>query len=246
MFRALLRNDQTVAVVVAIVLINTAVYITSNLVIYFFKYDFGGSGWYNGYTLFNIFGGAIQILSMMLIFPLLRRKFTSIRIFFIALGSAMIGYAVLLLLAFTSMKNVFILFIPGFFIFAASGVLQVLTTVFLANTVDYGELKNGRRDESVIFSMQTFVVKLASGVAAFIASITLAIFSLSSDAVTEAEQTMDFSRTVAAGSKIGLRMVMTLLPIAGLLFAFFWFKKKYILTDEKVEEIAAQVRKKHE
>ena len=230
MFRALLRNDQTVAVVVAIVLINTAVYITSNLVIYFFKYDFGGSGWYNGYTLFNIFGGAIQILSMMLIFPLLRRKFTSIRIFFIALGSAMIGYAVLLLLAFTSMKNVFILFIPGFFIFAASGVLQVLTTVFLANTVDYGELKNGRRDESVIFSMQTFVVKLASGVAAFIASITLAIFSLSSDAVTEAEQTMDFSRAVADGSKVGLRMVMTLLPIAGLLFAFFWFKKKYILT----------------
>ncbi len=246
MFRALLRNDQTVAVVVAIVLINTAVYITSNLVIYFFKYDFGGSGWYNGYTLFNIFGGAIQILSMMLIFPLLRRKFTSIRIFFIALGSAMIGYAVLLALAFTSMKNVFILFIPGFFIFAASGVLQVLTTVFLANTVDYGELKNGRRDESVIFSMQTFVVKLASGVAAFIASITLAIFSLSSDAVTEAEQTMDFSRAVADGSKVGLRMVMTLLPIAGLLFAFFWFKKKYILTDEKVEEIAAQVRKKHE
>ncbi len=246
MFRALLRNDQTVAVVVAIVLINTAVYITSNLVIYFFKYDFGGSSWYNGYTLFNIFGGAIQILSMMLIFPLLRRKFTSIRIFFIALGSAMIGYAVLLALAFTSMKNVFILFIPGFFIFAASGVLQVLTTVFLANTVDYGELKNGRRDESVIFSMQTFVVKLASGVAAFIASITLAIFSLSSDAVTEAEQTMDFSQTVADGSKVGLRMVMTLLPIAGLLFAFFWFKKKYILTDEKVEEIAAQVRKKHE
>ena len=245
MFRALLRNDQTVAVVVAIVLINTAVYITSNLVIYFFKYDFGGSGWYNGYTLFNIFGGAVQILSMMVIFPLLRRKLTSIKIFFIALGSAMIGYAVLLALAFTSMKNVFILFIPGFFIFAASGVLQVLTTVFLANTVDYGELKNGRRDESVIFSMQTFVVKLASGVAAFIASITLAVFNLSSDAVTEAEQTMDFSQAVADGSKIGLRMVMTLLPIAGLLFAFFWFRKKYILTDEKVEEIAAQVRKKH-
>ena len=44
-------------------------------------------------------------------------------------------------------------------------MLLVLTTIFLANTVDYGELKNNRRDESVIFSMQTFVVKLASGVA---------------------------------------------------------------------------------
>ena len=51
---------------------------------------------------------------------------------------------------------------------AVAGVNNVVITVFLANTVDYGELKNGRREESVIFSMQTFVVKLASGIAAFI------------------------------------------------------------------------------
>lgn len=73
MFKALVQNDQAVAVVVTIVLINASVYITSNLVIYFFKYDFGGADWYNGYTLFNTFGGAVQILSMMVLFPLLRK-----------------------------------------------------------------------------------------------------------------------------------------------------------------------------
>ena len=41
MFKALIQNDQALTVVVTIVLINCAVYITSNLVIYFFKYDFG-------------------------------------------------------------------------------------------------------------------------------------------------------------------------------------------------------------
>ena len=40
MFRALFRNDQALTMVVAIVMINTALYITSNLVIYLFKYDF--------------------------------------------------------------------------------------------------------------------------------------------------------------------------------------------------------------
>lgn len=35
MFKALVQNDQAVAVVVTIVLINASVYITSNLVIYF-------------------------------------------------------------------------------------------------------------------------------------------------------------------------------------------------------------------
>jgi melibiose permease len=108
--------------------------------------------------------------------------------------------------------------------------------------VDYGDLKNHRRDESVIFSMQTFVVKLASGVAAFIASLALQAFHLSAEATTEAEQAMDLSLNVAQASKTGLRMVMTLIPIAGLILAFFWFRKKYILTDEKIEEISKQLK----
>ena len=73
MFRSLLQNDQAMTVVVTIVLINCSIYITSNLVIYFFKYDFGGDSWYNAYTLFNTFGGAMQILAMMLFFPILRK-----------------------------------------------------------------------------------------------------------------------------------------------------------------------------
>ena len=41
MFRALVQNDQAMTVVLAIVLVNGSLYITSNLLIYFFKYDFG-------------------------------------------------------------------------------------------------------------------------------------------------------------------------------------------------------------
>ena len=247
MFKALVQNDQAMTVTVTIVLINTAVYITSNLVIYFFKYDFGTTGWNGAYVLFNMFGGAIQVLSMMLFYPLLRRKFSSLQIFYICLTMAVIGYAVLLVLAFTNMSVVFLLFIPGFFIFAANGMLTVITTVFLANTVDYGELKNNRRDESVIFSMQTFVVKLASGVAALVASICLSVTHLQSGTeVSEADKLVDWSLNVAQSAKTGLRMTMTLIPILGLAVAFFWFRKRYSLTDERVEEIARQVKAKRE
>ena len=137
-----------------------------------------------------------------------------------------------------------LLFIPGFFIFAANGILSVLTTIFLANTVDYGEIKNNRRDESVIFSMQTFVVKLASGVAALIASICLEIFSLSSEAVTEADKLVDFSLAVPAASKTGLRMTMTVVPIIGLFIGLFWFRKKYILNETKMNEITEELHRK--
>ena len=246
MFKALLQNDQAMTVTVTIVLINTAIYITSNLVIYFFKYDFGTTGWNGAYVLFNMFGGAVQVLSMMLFYPLLRRKFSSLQIFYICLGMAMAGYAVLLILAFTNMSVVYLLFIPGFFIFAANGMLTVITTVFLANTVDYGELKNKRRDESVIFSMQTFVVKLASGVAALVATICLSVNHLQSGTeVSEADKLVDWSLNVSQASKAGLRMTMTIIPIIGLAIAFIWFKKRYTLTDEKVAEIAEQVSALH-
>lgn len=246
MFKALVQNDQAMTVTLTIVLINTAIYITSNLVIYFFKYDFGGTGWNDAYVLFNMFGGAIQVLSMMAFYPLLRRKFTSLQIFYICLAMAIIGYAVLLLLAFTNMSSVYVLFIPAFFIFAANGMLTVITTVFLANTVDYGELKNGRRDESVIFSMQTFVVKLASGVAALAASICLSLTHLQSGTdVSAADAVTDFSAAVTLSQKTGLRMTMAVIPIAGLVIAFFWFKKKFILDEAKVAEITEAVKARH-
>lgn len=238
MFKALLQNDQAMTVVLTIVLVNCSVYITSNLVIYFFKYDFGGESWLSAYTLFNTFGGGIQILSMMLFFPLLRKLLSAIQVFYISFAMAIAGYIVLLILAFTNMSSIFLLLIPGFFIFAANGMLIVLTTVFLANTVDYGELKNKRRDESVIFSMQTFVVKLASGVAALIASICLAVCNLSNDtADTGAVQ------IAADSSVVGLRLTMTVIPIAGLLIAVFLFHKKYILTEERIAEITEQIKK---
>ena len=240
MFKALISNDQAMTVVIAIVLINCSIYITSNLVIYFFKYDFGGLAWGNSYTLFNMFGGAVQILSMMVAYPILRVFLSNVKIFYVCLASAITGYATLFAICFVNMNSVFILFIPAFFIFAANGVLQVITTVFLANTVDYGELKNGRRDESVIFSMQTFVVKLASGVAAFVASICLQLNSLQGGTADTTEK-MDYSLAVSASSKLGLRMTMTIVPVIGLGIAIFVFSKKYILTDAKISEISEKL-----
>ena len=237
MFRSLVQNDQAMTVAVTIVLINCAVYITSNLVIYFFKYDFGGEGWHNAYTLFNTFGGAVQILSMMLLFPLLRKVLGTIQVFYVSFGMAVAGYAILLGMMAAGASNLYMLFVPAFLIFGANGVLTVLTTVFLANTVDYGEWKNHRRDESVIFSMQTFVVKLASGVAALVASVCLTVCNFSQN-VDEA--------AAAGGSVAGLRITMTVFPIIGLLAALIYFRRKYLLTEEKMQEITKDIRKQRE
>ena len=245
MFRALVQNDQAMCVVLTIVVVNVALYITSNLVIYFFKYDIGGTSWNDGYALFNMVGGGTQILAMMILYPFLRNvlKLNNVKIFYVSVFMSIIGYIALLAMATLGVSSVIPFLIPGVLVMASAGVNNVIITVFLANTVDYGDLKNNRRDESVIFSMQTFVVKLASGISAFVASIALSVLNLKQAAGELAESAnIDFSSGVSAASKMGLRMVMTIVPIFVLILGLLIFKSKFILTDSKVEEISLRLK----
>ena len=239
MFKALFNNDQAIITVVTIVLINSALYITSNLLIYFFKYDIGGTTWKDAYTLFTSVGGISQILGMMVVYPILRSKFSNTIILKLSLCLAIFGYAFLLALCLLGYSSVLtMLMVPGIMIFVSNGILTVLTTVFLANTVDYGEVKTGHREESVIFSMQTFVVKAASGLAVFITGVSLDLIGLTSkDGLGEGIPT--FSSPL-----LGLRLLMTILPMIGLVLALVLFTRKFILTDEKAEQIRKQLEEK--
>ena len=238
MFRALFSNDQAIVVVLSIVLINSALYLTSNFVIYFFKYDFGGAGWKESYTLFSTIGGAAQILGMMLLYPLLRKKLSNTGVFTLSLVLALGGYGLLLALCLAGLSgNLIAVCVPGVVVFACNGMLSVLTTLFLSNSVDYGQLKTGRREESVIFSMQTFVVKAASGVAVFLTGIGLDLIGL----VGDTEETGAVAAQ-SAGTLLGLRLMMTVLPMLVLLAALLLFRRKFILTDEKAAEISRQLR----
>lgn len=241
MFKALFNNDQAMITVLVIVLVNFALYITSNLIIYFFKYDLGGASWQNSYTIFTMVGGVAQILGMMVLYPLLRKKMTNTGIFRTCLVMAITGYALLLAVCMANVAhNMILLCAIGLLVFCANGMMTVLTTVFLANSVDYGEVKSGLRQESVIFSMQTFVYKLASGLAVFVTGVGLDLIHLkgNSDAAVPAVQ--------SASTITGLRLLMTIIPMAGLIIALILFARKFILTDEKVAEIAAVLAAKKE
>ena len=124
----------------------------------------------------------------------------------------------------------------GVVVFACNGMLTVLTTLFLSNSVDYGQLKTGRREESVIFSMQTFVVKAASGVAVFLTGIGLDLIGLTGN-------TSEVGPIAAqsASTLLGLRLMMTVLPMVVLAAALWLFRRKFILTDARAAEISAQL-----
>lgn len=227
MLKALFSNDQAMAVVITIVIYNASVYLTTNMAVYFFKYDIGNQALYG---IFGTIGGATQILSMTLL-PALRKKFKRMTIFIAAITIAIFGYGLLFLLGTFKVSNIVFLCIAAIIIYFGFGLTTVLTTVFLADTVDYGEWKSKQRSESVIFSMQTFVVQLASAFSVLIAGIGIDLIHLDTDAPVQTESTL-----------LGMRFLMIVIPIIGLIAAVVFFARKYKLSDEYLEKINSELK----
>lgn len=230
MFKALFRNDQAMTVVLSIILVYTSLNICGNLVLYFFQFDVGNEG---AYSIFAAVAFAAQVLVMMVI-PALRRKFTKAQLFISGFIIQIAGFAVILIMAFANLytpQNWFILCIPGIMIYLGYGMLNVIMTIFLSDSVDYGELKNGTREESVIFSMQTFTVKLASGLAVFLAGLVVDWIGLDTEAASQTQGTLD-----------ALRMWMTIPSVILLIIGIIVFKKFYKLDETKMKEIKSKLK----
>lgn len=228
-FSALIHNDQAMVVVVGIVVFNASLYLTTQLAVYFFKYDIGNS---DLFSLFGTVGGVGQILSMVSL-PLLRRRWGGKQILVGALGVTIAGYLALFALSMAGVRAVAPLAATAFVIYIGFGLATVLTTVFLADTVDYGEYKTGRRNESVVFSMQTFVVKLASAVSVLIAGVGIDLIGLDDTAAVQTESTL-----------LGLRLLMVALPVAGLVFSILYFVRKYRLIEAENARISEALRQR--
>ncbi|BBF45135.1 melibiose carrier protein, Na+/melibiose symporter [Lachnospiraceae bacterium KM106-2] len=230
LLKALIQNDQALVVVVAIILFNGSLYLTQQLSLYFFKYYLNQ---YSFYTMFAAIGGATQIIAMMF-FPVLRKKFGRMKIFVGSIICALGGYATLFALASFGVKNVYVICIPSIFVFFGFGLITVLTTIFLADTVDYGEYKNNSRNESVIFSMQTFVVKLASAISALIAGVGIDVIRLDTQAKAQTASTL-----------FGMRIIMMIIPMIGILGAMLFFRRKYKLSETYLEEISQELKERN-
>lgn len=230
MFKSLFKNDQAMTVVVSIILVYTALNLCSNLVLYFFQFDIGDEG---AYSIFAGVAFAAQVLIMMII-PALRNKFSKDQLFLAGFIIQIVGFIVILIMTFTPVCSPalwWVFCIPGMAVYAGYGILNVIMTIFLSDSVDYGEYKNGTRDESVIFSMQTFTVKLASGLAVFVAGYVIKWIGLDTAATTQSAATLG-----------GLRMWMTVPSVILLVVGIFVYKKYYVLNEEKMAEVMNSLR----
>lgn len=219
------RNDQLVVILISMVVYTLAINITAGLGLYYFKYSIGNEGMYGT---FYLAAGASQVLAMIL-FPVVSKRFSRRKVFIAATLMPLLGYIGLFLTGKYVKENIVLLSISGIVLFFGFGFSNVLTSVMLADAVDYGEWKLGYRSESIVFSMQTFMVKVAMAISGLMTGLGLAAFGF----VANQPQ----SPTALAGIKI----LMFIVPSFLMLISLFVYLKYYKLNGDYFKGIRQQV-----
>ena len=156
-FSVIKNNDQLVVFIIFAMLSNAGWYLTSSTAVYYFTDTLGNS---KLQSLFQTIGTVGSVLGLLVV-PVLSKWFSKRTTYTISLCTAIAGYGLMLITGPILKLNVVIMDVC--YILASVGVssMFVSQTIFLADIVDYGEYKNGERNESITFSMKGFLQKMA-------------------------------------------------------------------------------------
>ena len=198
--------------------------------IYYFKYVVGNE---NMYQVFTAFAGVAEIAALML-FPMLSKRMSKKGVFRLACYLPAVGLIILLLAGIFVPGNAALIALSGIIVKLGSGFTLGATTVMLADVIDYGEVRFDSRNESIVASFQTLLVKTASAVSGWLIGVGLTIVGY----VPNITQT--------AGTIFGMRILMVAVPSVITLLGLFIYVKGYKLQGEYQEKIMEELNKKRE
>jgi melibiose permease len=223
MINVLFKNDQVKIILGIALFFNVAYQLSNSFALYYFKYvaerTYETSG--NG-VLYPVYAGVAGFAQMasMAILPAFSKKIGRKVSFFFASFLPVFGYALLWIIGYIVPKNVILVGVCSAIINAGIGFMLVFITIILSEVVDYGEYKLGTRNESILFSMQTFVVKFAGAFSGFVSGIGLTLIGY----VANQKQT--------DGAEMGMRIIMFLIPAILSALCFVIYRKGYKLTPD--------------
>lgn len=155
-FTVIKSNDQLVIFMVFATLSNAGWYLTSSTAVYYFADVLRDPSAQSLFQTIGAVGSAIGLL----VIPVLSKWLSKKRIYQFSLSIAIVGYALMYL--FGPVLRITIMLDLSYIISSIGiGSMFVSQTIFLADIVDYGEYKTGKRSESITFSMKGFLQKMA-------------------------------------------------------------------------------------
>jgi len=227
MFTAIIKNDQLLWVAISLSLFMVGYMTTTSFGVYFFKYAYGNA---DTYAVFAAVLGVSQ-LSALAVFTQFSRRFTRRKLYTGATILVVVGYIIF----FVSPMNMVYIGAAGVLIFVGQAFIQLLMLMFLADTIEYGQWKMGKRNESITFSIQPFINKIGGALATGVVSVTLIV-----SGINAAETAAD----VPEGGVMIMKFSMLIIPLIAIVAGYFINMKKFTIDEKRHAQILADLQER--
>lgn len=231
MFLIAKNNDQLLVFMLFAMLSNAGWYMVSGVGVYYFDVVIGDP---SKQSAFNLLGAVGSVLGLVVV-PALTKITTRRRTYQISLLLAIFGFIGMSVAIKTTGS---FLLMNLCYLVASIGVASMFVqqTVFLADIVDYGEVKQGFRSESITFSMKGFLQKMAYTIQTIILFAGLEISHYNENLHYENAEEV----------KTAISFMMLVAPAILIILSLIVYTTKFKLHGKFMEEITAQISKKQE
>lgn len=227
MFRAITKNDQLMYLAISMGLFMIGYTTTTSFGIYFFKYAYKNESMY---SIFALVLGVSQIAALA-VFPLFSKRYTRRQLYMAATILLVVGYIIF----FFSPMNMLFIGAAGILIFIGEAFIQILMLVFLTDTIEYGQWKLGRRNDSVTFSVQPFINKIGGAVGNGIVSLTVVIAGINAAKTPE---------DVTEKGLLIMKSAMLLLPLLIIAAGYLVYRAKFKIDKEMFDRIVGELKER--
>lgn len=229
LFRALFKNDQLLVAAVSMALFMIGYCTTTTFGTYYFDYAYGDGGVY------IVFAAVLAVaqLSALMLFPLFRKRFSRRQLYTGATLAVVLAY----ILFFFSFEWLPAIVVAGLALFFAQAFIQLLMLLFLADSIEYGEWKLGKRNEAASFAVQPFVNQIGGAISRGVLALTLIVSGINA-AINQAEEIskatgVQVAPVIEDWSVWVMKTAMMIFPLICILVGFVLYSKKFKI-DEKM------------
>jgi melibiose permease/lactose/raffinose/galactose permease len=225
MFKVIFHNDQLLYTTIAMALFMIGYTTTTSFGLYYFKYAYGDESMY---SIFALVLGVSQIAALA-VFPLFSKRFDRKKLYAGATIFVVVGYV----LFFFSPMDMKYIGTAGVLIFLGEAFIQLLMLMFLADTIEYGQWKLGKRNDSITLSLQPFINKMGGAIASGIVGATVIISGISS-AASKAD--------VTEQGLLILKLSMLAIPLLCILAGYLIYRLKYRIDEKMYKQILSDLK----
>ncbi|MCT3399989.1 glycoside-pentoside-hexuronide (GPH):cation symporter [Lentilactobacillus hilgardii] len=223
-FKTLIKNDQLLWMSLSYLIYALGTSATNNLLLYFFKYVLNAEKSWSFMGVVGLVTGIISLGSYPLLSALLDRR----RIMIVSMSVIVLSYVMFIF----DHSVIFTLIIYGIYSLALPLVFMVLILT-IADSVEYGQLKVGKRSEAATTAVRPMLDKFAGAVATLVTGVVAAVARMTGKAS---------ANSVSGHSILLFNIFAFYIPLVLVLVGLLIYTKKVTLSEKVHRDIIIKLQ----